>query len=270
MPPLFAKFLRISAWLMALSLVYPLCAQAQFVSLDRMREASLVGGRMDLSRFSNDDSLYLRTEVYAQYTTQLMGFYGQLAVSSWLAADDRALDAPDETASRLALGNLEVGGYMVQKDKGHHMIYRVGVVLPTARDNDGIGTFALMRNAWPRLTDHLLALPRVTALRLSASPYVRGGRVFFRADGGLDLALPSGEGFQVGLRGNMGVGMDLGVLIATAEFVNVMRMAHFPGPRVLHGLSLSAQHGIFHAAFTTGLGEDYDPWTFSLGIETAF
>lgn len=245
-------------------------AQAQFLSMDRMRDATLGGLRLDLTRHDNDGSLYVRNEVYGQFVSQLMGFYAHVALSHWLTADDGAPDSPVETETRSSLGNVEVGGFLTRRYTGHNLILRCGIVLPTARDEDGIGRFAMARNAWGRLTDLLTAVPQVTALRLSASPYVRGGAVFFRADLGLDFVLPSGGELELRPRGNMGVGWDLQFLLITAELVNAMRIEEFPGPLFLHTLTVSAQHGILKAGITAGLREAYNPMVFSVGVESGF
>lgn len=245
-------------------------ARAQFVSMDRMRDASLIGARLDLTRHDNDASLYVRNEIYAQLVSQLMGFYGHVALNHWLSTDDGAPGSPTHGETRSSLGNVEIGGFLTRRNAGNNVVLRVGIVLPTARDEDGIGRFTMARNAWGRLTDLLTAVPEVTALRLSASPYVRGGAVFFRADAGLDLVLPSGGTLELRPRGNLGVGWDTGLLIFTGEVVNAMRIEEFPGPLFLHALTFSAQHGILKAALTAGLREAYNPVVFSIGVESGF
>jgi hypothetical protein len=244
-------------------------ASAQFHSMDRMRNASLGGVRADVSVYESDtkpdgttkgdSSLYLRSEVYAQHVGELLGMYGHVHLANWF---------PDEGDSSTVLGNVELGGFITRRNVGNNMILRVGIVLPTAQEGDEYGKFNLRRNGWGRLTDMPTSVPAMTALRVSASPYVRGGAVFFRADFGIDMVLPSGSDLTVVPRGNLGVGYDMGLLIFTGEFVNTKNITQFLGGGFLHAFTFSVGHGILRAGVTVPLREDYELTVFSINLET--
>ncbi len=253
----------------ALSLLLASSAHAQFLSMDRMRGASLGGVRADLSvydkilnqsgNYGGNSDTYIRTEVYGQYAGKLLGWYGHLHLAHWI---------PDEGDNQTVLSNIELGGYMTRRFTGNNVILRVGLVLPTAQDDDGTGKHALVQNAWGRLSDMTVAVPKMTALRLSASPYVRGGAVFFRADFGVDFVLPSGSDLTIVPRGNLGVGADFDWIILTGEFVNTLNIQQFLGSGFLHAFTFSVGHGILRAGITVPLREDYELTVFTINIET--
>ncbi|MCA9545206.1 MAG: hypothetical protein KC613_12470 [Myxococcales bacterium] len=253
----------------ALCLLGVSAAHAQFLSMDRQRGASLMGVRADLSvyddirgqsnNYGGNSDTYIRTEIYGQYTGQLIGYYGHLHLAHWL---------PEDGENQTVLSNIELGGFMTRRFTGNNVILRVGLVLPTAQDDDGTGKHALVQNAWGRLSDMTVAVPKMTALRLSASPYVRGGAVFFRADFGVDFVLPSGADLTIVPRGNLGVGADFDWIILTGEFVNTLNIKQFLGSGFLHAFTFSVGHGILRAGFTVPLREDYELTVFTINIES--
>jgi hypothetical protein len=64
-------------------------------------------------------------------------------------------------------------------------------------------------------------LPQSTALRLGVSPIWRAGRVFARADFGLDIdAGADGRRYDTALRFNVGIGVIVDEVALTAEMTN--------------------------------------------------
>ncbi|MBA3457503.1 MAG: hypothetical protein H0T42_30760 [Deltaproteobacteria bacterium] len=124
--------------------------------------------------------------------------------------------------SELAIGNIEAGFQYAKWFPGNTaLVFHAGLALPTADDDDA-GAFQYYASV-PRYGDLVQRLPDSTWLRLGLSPMGRSGKLFWRADLGIDLAIDD-EDNNVGdiapiFRINVGGGVDLGGAQLLAELV---------------------------------------------------
>jgi len=123
--------------------------------------------------------------------------------------------------AEFALGNIEAGVvYAKQVRRNTILVFHGGVALPTA-DDDGAGAFQAYASV-PRYGDLVQRWPNSTWLRLGFSPMGREGKLFWRADVGLDLAIDDdngGDEISPILRLNVGGGVDLGAVSLLGELV---------------------------------------------------
>lgn len=145
------------------------------------------------------------------------GLGGYLAVPlSYINIDSLIVDD-----SELAIGNIE-GGVAFAKwfRPDTAIVFHGGIALPTA-DDDGVGGLQAYASV-PRYGDLVQRVPNATWLRLGLSPMGRSGKLFWRADLGLDLAIAddndAGEIAPI-FRINVGGGVDLGGAQLLAELV---------------------------------------------------
>ena len=189
------------------------------LTLDRMDSSTRAGIQLGLDKwhdYEGDSALAMRFELYGQYVLprRNFGLYGGLALAHLFPNDP----APSGTG----LSNLDVGAFFMP-DHTSDLIFRVGIILPTA--SDGASGFAANSAvAFERLTDLLLQYPHVTALRLSVSTVQQSGLAFFRGDLGFDLVLDRGDlayrGTDAFLRLNLAAGVRLPVLDLAVELAN--------------------------------------------------
>jgi len=187
-----------------------------FVTLDRADGRSFFELDGGMSFFEGDDPDFnLRMDLHGQYVSPSgAGGYATLPIAFLADNDD----------SETALGNVEFGGiYNIRQSPTTSIALRGGLTLPTANSDDlgeAIVRFATM---YGRLTDLTSVSAKVTWLRLAISPIYRDGNVFFRADGGLDLAIDSPDDSDVDplVRFDVGAGIIAGSVALTAELVTV-------------------------------------------------
>lgn len=157
--------------------------------------------------------------IAGQYVTPL-GIGGYLSIPlSFLDADTPFGNLfPDDSA--LAVGNLELGGLWA-KDLGRDaaLVLHGGLALPTA-GNDGIAAYQALASS-PRYGDFVQRVPDSSWFRIGVSPMGRAGRLFWRVDVGLDLALDEDAFLTYSpiFRVNVGGGIDLGSAHLLAELV---------------------------------------------------
>jgi len=158
--------------------------------------------------------------IAGQYVTS-RGVGGYLSIPMSYLAVDTPLNIflPDDSA--LALGNLEIGG-LWSKFFGSEtaLVLHAGLALPTASD-DEIAAYQALASS-PRWGNFVERVPNSTWLRLGLSPMGRiGGKLFWRADLGVDLALDEDDPvtYSPVLRVNLGGGVDLGTAHLLAELV---------------------------------------------------
>lgn len=150
------------------------------------------------------------------------GAGGYLVVPiSHVELEDPLMIFPDD--SETVLGNVEIGGmYARPMGRNADMLFRLGVALPTADDDPGIGQFQAFASA-PRYGDLVLRIPDSTWLRVGFSPMGRAGIFYWRADIGLDLMIDDDDGEAVDIspivRLNGGGGVDLGTVDLGVELV---------------------------------------------------
>lgn len=151
------------------------------------------------------------------------GFGGYLAVPLSYIDYDYGIGPIRFNDSELALGNIEAGfQYAKWLRPDTAMVFHAGLALPTA-DDDGAGLFQAYASV-PRYGDLVQRWPNSTWLRLGLSPMGRSGKVFWRADLGLDLAIDDENGTNAGdiapvFRVNVGGGVDLGSAQLLGELV---------------------------------------------------
>ncbi|HEX4452944.1 MAG TPA: hypothetical protein VH143_18850, partial [Kofleriaceae bacterium] len=196
-------------------------APPSFVTLDRQDPVSR--GGVELSYFvpntaSGASATLMRFEGHAQYVDRDSGIggYAQLPIS--YLSETAGTDSDSETG----IGDLEVGALYLRDFSrfGVIVVGHGGVSLPTGSTSDQ-AHFANFAASVSRLPDLYLSLPRSTAIRLGVSPLWQSGRVFARADFGLDVD-SSGDGrrYDTALRIDAGLGVMLDPVALTAEMTN--------------------------------------------------
>ena len=265
----------------SLSQAYPYYrydAGPRTLPLDRMDSSQRAGLQVGLDKWRHyygdgDSALAMRFELYGQYVlpSRNFGLYGGLALAHLFA------DAPDPSGT--GISNLDVGAFFMP-DHTSDLIFRVGMILPTASDSAS-GYAANDAVAFERLTDLLLHYPHVTALRLSVSTVQQSGLAFFRGDLGFDLVFDRGDlpyrGTNTFLRLNLAAGVRLPVLDLAVELVNFGALDG-DGPvedRFLHTVTVGfSTRGVDQ--FRLGLVfplDDYvrdELWILSLGYQHAY
>ncbi len=225
---------------------------SSFGALDRHSRDSMVGidlglGFIEPGPLDNDQAL--RLELHGQYLIDDdVGLYGMLPFSRLFV---------EGFDSSMAMGNLELGGFYVAPLSDFDLTLRGGFALPTADSGDFFdiiageipGAFSNFVAHSVRITDLALAFPDTTWLRLSASPTLRSGDAFFRADVGVDVPLRSDFDADPLIRINAGGGLDLDRLSLLAELamlfdsdgddlISAAFTARFHGQQLRPGVSL--------------------------------
>jgi hypothetical protein len=165
----------------------------------------------------NTDVTVMGFTLSGQYVTP-QGFGGYLSLPlSYLSGENLILGLVDD--SELALGNLEIGGLWSKYLTDHAaIVLHAGFALPTAAD-EGIALFQALASS-PRYGDLVQRVPRSTWFRLGFSPMGRAGKLFWRADVGIDLALEEDDtDLSPIFRINVGGGLDLGTAHLLVELV---------------------------------------------------
>lgn len=216
-------------WCFALvgGLLAPLTAAAApgFVSTDRYDDQSRAGAEMtylvpgDFADEDDDLSL-LRFDVHGHYVDPGSHVGGYLTLPLGYVSGNGD--------SVTALGNLEVGGlYVIQTGRPDlAVVARAGITLPTGPsiEEEGFDSVAGALASTLRPSDLFVALPKSSTLRLAISPTFRSGKLFARADAGVDINLYVADAdntIDPGLRFNLGVGADLGQVAITAELATL-------------------------------------------------
>jgi hypothetical protein len=156
---------------------------APFALLDRQSGASSAGLAVDVGIWDGGKSA--RAAAFGEWTSsQGLGAYVSVPVFG-LYSDSEYVD--DHTG----LGNVEVGTELRADDA---LLFRVGVVLPTADDDvEGIAVAT-------HLGDYFTAFRDLTTVRFSVSPMLRRDRFLLRLDVGLDVPVndsDQGEGQEL-------------------------------------------------------------------------
>lgn len=192
---------------------------------------------------NNVDVTVMGITIAGQYVTS-RGVGGYLSIPmSYLDADTPFGQLfPNDSA--LALGNLEVGGlWSTFLGSETALLLHAGLALPTASD-DEIAAYQSLASA-PRWGDFVERVTNSTWLRLGFSPMGRvAGKLFWRADIGIDLALDEDNAvtYSPVLRVNVGGGVDLGTAHLLAELVtNVLDTNPDNGDNTASTLSIGAR-----------------------------
>ncbi|HSK05494.1 MAG TPA: hypothetical protein VK932_29810 [Kofleriaceae bacterium] len=165
----------------------------------------------------NADITVMGFTLSGQYVTP-QGFGGYLSLPlSYLSGQNVLLGLADD--SELAIGNLELGGLWSKYLTAHAaIVLHAGFALPTAAD-EGIAFFQSLASS-PRYGNLVQRVPNSSWFRMGVSPMGRAGKLFWRADVGLDLALEEDDSdLSPIFRINVGGGIDLGSAHLLVELV---------------------------------------------------
>jgi hypothetical protein len=189
------------------------------LTMDRHRPVSTLDVDFAYVKYdepANTDFTVIGLGIGGQYVTPL-GFGGYLSLPlSYVSVDSPLLED-----SELAVGNLELGGiYSKYFDRNAAIVLHGGIALPTASD-EGIARSQPLASS-PRYGDFVTRVVDSTWLRIGVSPMGRTGRLFWRADIGIDLALEEADNvpsYSPIFRINVGGGLDLGSAHLLVELV---------------------------------------------------
>lgn len=187
-----------------------------FATLLRQDANSRAGADMTYFVFDGDsDTTLLRFDLHGHYVDPVSGagVYAQVPITF----------ASGDGDSETVLGGVELGGIYIPKLSSPNigLVLRGGITLPTAPDDltSLIGYLA----TFMRPVDIYAQLPKSSTLRLAASPILRSGQFFARADFGIDINIYMDEGDTVdpGLVIDVGAGIDLGGAAITGELTTI-------------------------------------------------
>ncbi len=258
MPRSLSHLIRVAIGAATLLATAP-AAAGEFATLDRMAANSRLGVQTDFTHESGSQDMLPRTELFGRYQfDKNMGIYGQFPIVHMMGG---------KTENETAMGNLEMGGHLRIPLGGAKILLRLGVSLPTSHIEDR-NADALLRNAWPRLTDFAQQIPEVTALRASISPTASAGAFFFRADVGADVLVDADDrDSKLLLRANVGVGAWIEKVAITAEFVNLGNAEELADDAFAHSLAVSIRHGVLYTAMTAPIDEDRLIYAWTVGVQ---
>ena len=172
---------------------------------------------------ANTDVTAVGITIGGQYVTP-KGIGGYLSVPLSYVGLQVDLPAPlGVDDSELALGNIELGGLYAKYLASHAaIVVHGGIALPTAGD-EGVAANQILASS-PRYGDLVQRATNSTWLRLGLSPMGRSGKLFWRADVGLDLALDEDNAATISpvFRVSVGGGIDLRTAHLLAELVTVV------------------------------------------------
>lgn len=174
----------------------------------------------------DDENTSLTTvgiNLHGHYVDQGTGLGGYLTLP--LSYVSYHVDVPiidDIDDSEFSLGNIEIGGMYAKHLRQLSLVAHVGVALPTnSADHDtaaDAGTYSFLASA-PRYTDLVHRIYDSTWLRMGISPMGRHGKLFWRADLGVDVALDDDnmDSASPAYYFNVGGGVDLGAASVQVE-----------------------------------------------------
>jgi hypothetical protein len=268
----------------------PAATAPRFATLDRTADPT--GAAADLSFVIPTDDTALggfatRLDLSGQYVApQGYGGYANIAISkAFLSADEPgAQPLVDAINDETAISNIEIGGlYHRSLGNGIDLAGHIGLLLPTASDEAGFVANGLTVRR--RMADFAQILPDVTTLRIGATPTIRFGEFFVRADVGADVPFEdeiesNGETMKIDplVRASIGAGYRHEKIAATAELVNVATTGEADdlGQRFEHTAAISASYDLGTVApslaFVMPLDENGrgDLWILSAGVGRSF
>jgi hypothetical protein len=187
---------------------------AHFVTLDRQDDSSRAGAEVSKLLLSEGPSDSFRFDAHAQWLVpdRDIGAYVAVPVSY-----------RHDVQSTSALGDIELGGMLIGQLGGRSVVVlHAGITLPTQSASDDAQQ-ASRETSGARQTDLYLTIPGGLSLRAGVSPIIRDGRVFVRADVGVDTNATSDVigNTPTLIHLNAGVGADLGPAAVMVESTNV-------------------------------------------------
>ncbi len=204
------------------ALAAPAAAQRMpdFAILDRGDGFSNIG--LDVAFLSLDspplDSA-LRIEPHAQLVTQSgLGAYGAFPIARSFGERD---DTTGEIDGETAIGDLDVGGLYVISGVDLSFVFRLGLVVPTASEDNGDFVTNYFAGQY-RLTDIAMVNPDAWYARLAFSPLLHMHSVFLRVDLGVDIPFAE-DNYRADPIGrlNVGGGVDLGAAALMLELATI-------------------------------------------------
>jgi len=203
----------------------PAAAQREpdFATLDRGDGITHFG--LDLAWVRLDppplDSV-LHFEVFGQFVAQSgLGFYVAFPFAKSFGDGVPEGELDGETS----IGDLDVGGLYVISAPELSWVFRLGLALPTASEDDGDFVTNFYGQQF-RLTDIALVYPNDYFARLSVSPLYHAHSLFLRIDLGVDVPFAEDDptfypADPIG-RLNLGAGVDLGQIALMAELATIV------------------------------------------------
>lgn len=194
------------------------------LTMNSLTPVSTFGVEMGVPIWDTGDNNSLTTlgiNVFGHYVDQGSGFGGYVTIPMSYVSSE--IDIPfigrvDD--SEFSIGNIEVGGMFAKQLRHLAVVAHVGIAVPTSSaDNEGAGLLSPLASA-PRYTDLVDRLHESTWLRLGFSPMGRVGKLFWRGDVGIDIALDEDDGmtsFSPAYYFNVGGGIDLGQVSLQVE-----------------------------------------------------
>ena len=242
------------------------------LTLDRMDATHRVGIQLGFNKIpaiSVGDGFALRGELYGQFLLpgRALGFYGQMPLARTFLSEG----LPDETG----IGNVEAGTFYLPTGTAR-LVLRGGVTFGTGSELPGASaSFATM---FERLTDRIGAMPRTTALRISASTVREISILFVRADLGFDVAISNQSNQDIYARANLAAGLRLPYVDLSGELVNLGILDgdfDSASDRFLHTFAVSLRtRGVnqLYLGYITPLDANLrgEIWTIALGYQRAF
>lgn len=191
------------------------------LTMNSLTPVSTFGVELGLPLWDTDDNESLTTlgiNLFGHYVDQGSGLGGYVTLP--LSYVSHTIDALNIDENEFSIGNVELGGMFSKwfAQGKVAVIAHVGIALPTTSSENptlsnplAAGVYSPLASA-PRYTDLVDRIHDSTWLRLGASPMGRVGKIFWRADLGIDVALDEDNdptlspAFYV----NVGGGVDLG------------------------------------------------------------
>ncbi len=246
------------------------------LTMNSLTPVSTFGLEVGLPIWDTGDNSSLTTvgiNVFGHYVDPGSGFGGYLTIPMSYVSSE--LDIPiigrvDD--SEFSIGNIEVGAMYAKQLRHLAIVGHLGVAVPTnSADNDGAGALSPLASA-PRYTDLVDRIHESTWLRLGASPMGRQGKLFWRGDIGIDIALDDDnttDSLSPAYYLNIGGGVDLGQVSLQVEIDTLVTDtngddtnsvfalgARFNGGKVRPGLAMF---------FPLGWDDGFD-WDFGFGV----
>lgn len=194
------------------------------LTMNSLTPVSTFGLEVGVPIWDTPDGQSLTTvgiNVFGHYVDPGSGFGGYLTVPMSYVSGEIDLGPLLGTFddSEFSLGNIEVGGMFAKQLRHLALVGHVGVAVPTnSADNDRAGAFSPLASA-PRYTDLVDRIHETTWLRLGFSPMGRQGKLFWRGDIGIDIALDDDNtnSLSPAYYVNVGGGVDLGQIALQVE-----------------------------------------------------
>ena len=210
--------------------------------------------------------------LFGHYVDPGSGFGGYLTVPLQYLSGELDL-GPFGTIddSEFSIGNVELGGMFAKQLRHLAIVGHVGVALPThSADNDALGVATVGASA-PRYTDYVDRNVESTWLRLGFSPMGRTGKLFWRGDIGVDVALDDDSSLSVSpaYYVNIGGGIDLGQLSFQVEIDTLVTDQDGDDTNSVLAFGARFHTGKFHPGVVmfVPLGwDDGTDWDFGFGV----